>query len=295
MKKLGLCLLVIVLAAAAGFYFYTRSGADMSGPGAVVTSGYVPYTLAREISGGAVEVAMLLPPGAEPHGFEPSPGSMVAVHRAGAVVYVSERLEPWMKDVLGAAGKNTQVVALAAPSAATADPHVWMDFGQAVELARTLTAALVQLYPQHAELFKENLTRFERNVAVLDRDFARVLSSCETREVVHIGHLAFGALAKRYNLTLTALAGTSHDGEHSVRKLAGLVKHIRAAHVKALFTEEAVSPRLAQAVAAETGAEILPLYTVEHISKDDFNRAVTYEELMRRNLTSLQRGLACRK
>ncbi|MBR4592324.1 MAG: zinc ABC transporter substrate-binding protein, partial [Elusimicrobiaceae bacterium] len=50
---------------------------------------------------------MLLPPGAEPHAFEPTPGSMVLVHRADAFVYISDWLEPWVKDILGAAGKKT--------------------------------------------------------------------------------------------------------------------------------------------------------------------------------------------
>ncbi|MBQ8032854.1 MAG: zinc ABC transporter substrate-binding protein, partial [Elusimicrobiaceae bacterium] len=61
----------------------------------------------------------------------------------------------------------------------------------------------------------------------------------------------------------------------------------------AIFTEDTLSPRLAKAVAQETGAQIFPLYPIEHISKTDFNANVTYAELMRRNLESLARGLQC--
>lgn len=259
----------------------------------VVTSGYVPYTLTKQLSGGLLEVEMLLPPNAEPHSFEPSPGSLVAVHHAAALVYVSDRLEPWVQAVLGAAGKDTRVVSLADGLAQTEDPHVWMDFGAVVDMARTVVAVLTEIDPPHAAVYRDNLLRFEQEIAVLDRDFAATLANCQTREMVHIGHLAFAALAKRYNLSLRALAGTSHDGEHSARKLADLVKHIRAQGVHALFTEEAVSPRLSSAVAAETGAEILPLYPVEYVSKEDFNQGVSYSQFMRRNLESLQKGLKC--
>ena len=261
----------------------------------VVVSGYVPYTLVREISGGQVKPEMLLPPGAEPHSFEPAPGSMVAVHNARAFIYVSDALEPWVKDVLGAAGPQTRVTALAENLPPQADPHVWMDFDNMRQLARTVADVLTGMDPDNASFYEENLKQFEQKIAALDNDFSRQLFSCESREVVHVGHLAFGALAKRYHLSLTALTGTSHDGEHSPRKLAELIKHIRRSHVKALFTEDALSPRLAQTVAAETGTQILPLYTVEDISKDDFARGVTYEELMRRNLESLTRGLSCKK
>ncbi len=295
MKKI-IFFLVFIILVAVGICWLKRADRPASAQKPVIiTSGYVPYILAREIGGGLLPVQMLLPPGAEPHSFEPSPGSLIAVHNARVFVYVSDKLEPWVKDVLGAAGKDTRVVALADGFPPSEDPHVWMNFSAAVDMARVLAQMLSEMDPQNAPVYEKNLKQFEQNVAVLDMDYARGLSSCESREVVHVGHLAFGALAKRYNLSLTALAGTSHDGEHSARKLTELVKHIRTARVKTLFTEEAVSPRLAQTVAAETGARILPLYTIEDVSKDDFNRTVTYEDFMRRNLISLQEGLTCQK
>jgi len=293
MKKGLLFLIGALVLLAAGALFFTVS--PKTAASLVVVSGYVPYTLVSEISGGNVKPEMLLPPGAEPHSFEPAPGTMVAVHNARAFIYVSNQLEPWAKDVLGAAGPQTRVVALADNIPPQDDPHVWMDFDPMRQLARTVADVLTDMDPANASVYEKNLKQFEQQISTLDSDFARQLSSCESREVVHVGHLAFGGLAKRYHLSLTALTGTSHDGEHSPRKLAELIKHIRRARVKALFTEDALSPRLAQTVAAETGTQILPLYTVEDVSKDDFTRGVTYEELMRRNLASLTRGLSCKK
>lgn len=290
-KRIWVLIFVFVIAGLGLIRFFHKTPVSA----AVITSGYVPYTLARQLSGGLLPIEMLLPPGAEPHSFEPSPGSMVAVHNARAFVYVSDTLEPWVKDVLGAAGKTTRIVNLSQSAAPSADPHVWMDFGAAVDMARALTQVFSELDPHHASVYEKNLKQFEQEVAVLDMDFAHALASCESHDVVHIGHLAFGALAKRYHLSLTALAGTSHDGEHSAQKLIDLIKHIRTKQIKSLFTEEAVSPRLAQTVAGETGAQLFPLYTLEDISKDDFASGATYAQLMRRNLESLQQGLVCQK
>ncbi|MBR4682963.1 MAG: zinc ABC transporter substrate-binding protein [Elusimicrobiaceae bacterium] len=293
MKKMLFPLVLIVLIIL-GFYYGKKVKNPTVSQPQIVVSSYVPYTLAKQLSGGQLNIEMLLPPNAEPHAFEPSPGSLVQVHRAAAFVYVSNRLEPWARDVLGAAGQNTRVVELAAELPVGEDPHVWMDFGQVIDMARRIEALLAEIDPAHATDYRANLAGFETEIAVLDRDFANSLVTCQHREIVHIGHLAFGALAKRYHLSITALAGTSHDGEHSAHKLADLVKHIRAKQVKTLFTEEAVSPRLAEAVATETGAEMLPLYTIEHVSKTDFDSAVTYAQLMQRNLKSLKQGLVCR-
>lgn len=293
MKKIFFILIVFVLSG--GIYWrVSRTDAPRKDKMSVVVSGYVPYTLARQIGGDKISLSMLLPANAEPHSFEPAPGDMVAVRRADVFAYVSARIEPWAKDVLSAAGPDTQVVEAAAFSAASDDPHVWMDFDNASRIAAALAETFARKDPQNAGVYQANLAAFQAELAELDGAYRRGLANCQSREVVHVGHLAFKHLTKKYNLSLSALAGASHDGEHSARKLADLVKFIRRKNVKTIFTEETLSPRLSAAVAEETGAQILPLYTVEHVSKDDFDRGVTYGGLMRRNLENLQRGLACK-
>lgn len=293
MKKAFFAITVLV-ALSLLYWGFSRPRPQAKDNLSVVVSGYVPYTLVRQIGGDKVSVSMLLPANAEPHSFEPAPGDMVAVRRADVFAYVSARIEPWAKDVLSAAGPDTRVVEAAAFAAASDDPHVWMDFNNAGLIAAALAEAFSEKDPQNAGFYQANLAAFQAELAALDADYQRALADCQSREVVHVGHLAFKNLTGKYNLSLSALAGASHDGEHSARKLADLVKLIRQKNVKTIFTEETLSPRLAAVVAEETGAQILPLYTVEHVSKDDFERGVTYGELMRCNLESLQRGLGCK-
>lgn len=293
MKKLFFAVIALGLA---GLLFFTlsRTKKQTDGKLSVVVSGYVPYTLAKQIGGDKISLSMLLPANAEPHSFEPAPGDMVAVRHADAFIYVSPRLEPWAKDVLSAAGPDTRVVEAASSVPASEDPHIWMDFQNAGKIAAALAEAFSELDPADADFYQHNLAAFQAELADLDAAYQRGLADCQSREVVHVGHLAFKNLTNNYNLSLSALAGASHDGEHSARKLADLVKFIRRKNVKTIFTEETLSPRLSAAVAEETGAQILPLYTVEHVGKDDFVRGVTYGELMHRNLDSLQRGLECK-
>lgn len=293
MKKTFFALIVFLVLGLL-YWGFSRPQIQKDGKTSVVVSGYVPYTLARQIGGDKIALSMLLPANAEPHSFEPAPGDMVAVRRADVFVYVSPRLEPWAKDVLSASGPETLAVEAAALAVQSEDPHVWMDFNNAGRIAAALAGALSEKDPQNQAFYRQNLDAFQTELAALDADYQRALADCRTREVVHIGHLAFKNLAQRYHLSLSALAGSSHDGEHSARKLADLVKFIRQKNVKTIFTEETLSPRLSAAVAEETGTQILPLYTVEHVSKEDFARGVTYIELMRRNLESLKRGLECK-
>ncbi|MBO5911604.1 MAG: zinc ABC transporter substrate-binding protein [Elusimicrobiaceae bacterium] len=292
-------LLSILFLVAAGAIWWASISSTVRNPvvdnnnPVLVTSGYVPYTLAKELAEGNVNVLMLLPPGAEPHAFEPTPGALITLKHANAFVYLSDELEPWAADLAKVAAEKATVLKLADSVPASADPHVWMNLENVKLLAAQIEKVLTQIDPAHELAYGENLAKLDRKIDELAKEFQTVLANCKSREVVHIGHLAFKNLTDAYGLTLTALAGTSHDGEHSAKKLAALVNQIKTKNISAIFTEDTLSPRLAQAVSAETGAQILPLYSIEHISKKDFNQNVTYAELMRRNLESLTRGLQC--
>lgn len=259
----------------------------------VVTSGYVPYTLTKQIAGDTVHVQQLLPPGAEPHSFEPTPGAFVALNQADAFIYISDELEPWAADLAATVEDRVQILPLAAIFETSADPHVWMNLQKAKLMAYEISALLAQINPGERARYEQNYALLASQIEELEQQFKEVLSSCKHQQVVHIGHLAFGNLLRPYGIKLTALAGTSHEGEHSAKKIARLMWEIKSHRLPAIFTEESVSPRLAQTVAAETGVEILPLYSVEHISKQDFDSAVTYVDLMKRNLENLKRGLVC--
>lgn len=260
----------------------------------IVVSGYVPYTLTKQLAGNSVNLLMLLPPGTEPHSFEPTPGVLVSLKKADAFIYISDELEPWAHDLANAAGENTHILQLAKSIPHSQDPHVWMNPKQADAMVYQIAALLEKISPQTQPVTRESYIKLSEELTQLDQQFKTALSDCASREVVHIGHLAFKNLTDAYGLHLTALAGSAHDGEHSAKKLAGLTKQIKDKNIHTVFTEETLSPRLAQTVAQETGVQILPLYPIEHISKKDFNANITYADLMRRNLDSLVRGLSCK-
>lgn len=258
----------------------------------VTVSGYVAYSLAKQIGGDRVTLHMLVPPGTEPHSFEPTPGSIIAVNEADLFVYVSPRVEPWTTDILkGLSGVNALETG---PSLPEQDPHVWMTPYGALEMAKRISKALIKADPEGKAYYKQNLRFFEEEIKELHASFMNGFADCQSRDVVHVGHLAFGNLAQTYGLRLQSLTGTSHQSEHSVHRLAELVRYIRKHGVPAVFTEEMLSQDLADTVARETNVRVLPLYTVEEVSKKDFDAGITYGEYMRRNLHNLREGLKCR-
>lgn len=291
MKKIFISFLLLVLGLL--IWQWVRTQKPIPATQAVVVSGYVPYTLVHQLVGDAIPIEMLLPAGTEPHAFEPTPFVLVQLQRAGAFIFTSAVLEPWAADLAKSVPSGVPVLQLDKQISSTTDPHSWMNLHNGQVMAYQVAVLLAQLEAVPREKLDENYLQLAQELEELEKDFARTLASCQYKEVVHIGHSAFGNLLTPYGIKLTALAGSSHEGEQSAKKIVELIREIKDKNLPAIFTEETISPRLAQTVAAETGVDILKLYPIEHISKTDFEARVTYADLMRRNLQNLARGLQC--
>lgn len=259
----------------------------------VVVSSYVPYSLVKELAGEKVSLNMILPPNAEPHEFEPSPGNIIAVDQSQLFVYISNELEPWARDLVTSSSAEEKAVALSEGISGVKDAHVWMDFNNWVLMADYLEREFEKIDSANKEYYQENLSKIKESIKNLQETYNQELSDCKTRTLVHVGHLAFGLLAEKYQLSLVSLDGNSHQAEPSVKKMMELVKQIRKENLPVIFSEEEISQRLVDTLASETKTEVLPLFTVEHISKKDFLANVSYEDLMYRNLANLKRGLQC--
>ena len=107
------------------------------------------------------------------------------------------------------------------------------------------------------------------------------------------GHEAFGYLARRYNLELVAIAGLSPDAEPDPRRLAELTDLVRQRGVTTIFTEELVSPKVAETLAREAGVTTAVLHTIEGLESEG-EPGADYFSLMRDNLAALRQALGCR-
>ncbi len=255
----------------------------------VATSNYVVYSIAAQVLSGAAEVTMLVPPAAEAHHFEPSAQTIIDVQNAAFFFYISDTLEPWALKISSGRG-----IALAnyAPNK-TGDPHLWMDFDNTAAMGEAIASAVARQYPDLEGKLLKNVLNFQNEISMLKRLYADGLKVCQSRAIYHVGHLAFGYIAQNYNLQFKPLIGATFDAEPSARDLANMIKQIKAAGVKYIFTEDAVNTKLAATISAESGAQVLRLYTIEFITKDEFLQKPPYRKFMTENLQNLIKGLGC--
>jgi zinc transport system substrate-binding protein len=265
----------------------------------VVTTIYPLWEFSRRVAGDRAEVVALVPPGVEPHDWEPAPRDVGQIQRSAVFVHTGTGLDGWAEKLLAdLTGRRGVVVNASAglPRLAVggvADPHVWLDPTLARAQARAIAAGLAEADPEGRALYSERAQAFAALLDTLDQDLTAGLRECARREMV-TSHAAFGYLAQRYRLVQVPVMGLSPEAEPSPADLAAIVRTARRHQVTHVFFERLLSPGLAETLSREIGATPLLLDPIEAVSPADAAAGNGYLEIMRANLASLRTALACR-
>ena len=154
--------------------------------------------------------------------------------------------------------------------------------------------ALTKADPRGAATYSANAADLDAELAALDTRFRDGLAACDRRLVV-TAHAAFGYLAAAYGLKQEGVAGLSPDVEPNPKRLAELTDLVEAKGVTTIFTEELVSPKIAQTLAREAGGvKTAVLSPLEGLTAKDLDRGHDYVTVMDRNLARLRPALGCR-
>jgi zinc/manganese transport system substrate-binding protein len=279
----ALALLVLMLGCTAA----PGGSAEGSPIGVVATTTQVG-SIVEEVGGEAVDLTVLLEPGVEAHDFEMTPDAGAAVEQADLILKSGAGLEAWLDQAVETIGGADRVrdlsegVELRAPSEGEAahgeeeaaegehadevDPHYWLSAPNAIVMVENARDALIAAAPGAAAAIQERSEDLIARLEAADVEIHSLMEEIpEDRRTIVTDHDALGYFLDAYGLTFGGSVFPSLDvaAEPSAREIEELVTAIRASGVRAIFSESAVDPRLAQAVADETGAVVVeePLYT----------------------------------
>lgn len=257
-----------------------------------------------QVGGERVEVYALVPAGADPHTFEPTPKEARQLATADLLFMNGLGYEAWLAKFLqSAGGPGLRIVTLSEglvplPGATFTpddghghgpggDPHFWLDVRYAMHYVRRIEEALTGADPEGADYYRARAAAYIAELEALDRWFAEQIAQIPPENrVVLTYHSAFAYMAARYGLTLHGVVVQNPDREPSSRELAALIQDVRRLGIKAIFAEPQINPRFAQTLAAETGIRVATLYS------DALSDAVpTYVDMMRHNAHALVEAL----
>lgn len=171
------------------------------------------------------------------------------------------------------------------------DPHVWLaPLNAKVELGN-IRDALVEVDPDGKETYDANYETYAAEFDKLDQEYKDGLKDLKNNKIV-VSHEAFGYLCDAYGLEQEGIEGINADSEPDAKRMAEIADYVRENNIKVIFSEELVSPKVAEAIASETGAEVLLLNPLEGLSDEEMAAGEDYFSVMRTNLEYLKKALA---
>lgn len=266
----------------------------------VLTTFTVVADMVENVAGGRVEVASITKPGAEIHGYEPTPSDIARAEGADLIFDNGLGLERWFEQfVAGSEAKRVTLsdgvepIAIEGESeyAGRPNPHAWMSVAAAEVYVDNIRDGLTELdpageaaYARNAERYKERLGRVgefvERELASLPAD-QRMLVSCEG---------AFSYMARDFGLDEAYLWPVNAEREGTPQQIAAVVDVVRERGVPAVFCESTVSDEAQRQVAAESGARFGGALYVDSLSEQG-GPVPSYEALLRRDAATIVAGL----
>lgn len=259
---------------------------------------------ARAVGGRRVVVHQILQANSDPHSYEPRPSDVAAAAEAKLVLLNGDGLDAWMGKVVKQAGGHLRVLDVGArvpvrlpgessgPDASRIDPHWWHDPANARAAVRAIGYAFGRADPRQAAAYRRRASDYVVRLGRLDVAIRACLARVPARRHRLVtDHDAFGYFAHRYGIRVVGavIASQTTEAQPSSGGVADLVALIRREHVAAVFPESSINPKLAQAIARQTGASSdLTLYGDTLGSKG--SAGATYLGMEGANTAAMARG-----
>ncbi|WP_047374292.1 metal ABC transporter solute-binding protein, Zn/Mn family [Exiguobacterium sp. ZOR0005] len=317
----------------------------------VYASTFALKSIAEEIGGDRVQVEMVIPPGADPHTYEPTSRQMTQIAEADLFLTVGHDLEPYVESMeKSLANEDVSFVKTAenvtlldadktvhvhgedehahgedehaheedehaheedehaheedehaheedehaheedahGHSHGQYDPHVWLDPMNAVSMAEAVEAAFADQAPDYKDEFADRLSAFKEEAEALDAELQAAVDGGSKKQLL-VTHAAYGYMADRYGFEQLPIAGLTPSEEPSQQALKRVIEEARAHDLTHIAFEDTVTPKVAEVVKNEIGAETVTIYNLESVTKEQMEQS--YFDLMRENVKALEIAL----
>ena len=329
MKRIASFLLVLALTLSLAACAAPAEKTD-DGKLQIVATLFPYYDFARAIVGDRADVTLLLSPGREAHSFEPTPLDAVTISEADVFLYNGGEGEYWVDSMLDAAGENIAVVARMMDyvdaldeeyvegmqgaddhdhghddhdhdhddhddhdsDEVEYDEHIWTSPKNAVVLCRAVCDAICKADPANEDFYRANCEDYCAQLEELDARFSALCESAPRKLLVFADRFPMLYFCREYGLDYrAAFHGCSGDTEPSLATIKFLIDKVEDENIPVVYTIDFGTKKVAAVVSECTGAAVDTLYSMQTVSRADFDAGETYLTLMERNYEALRKGL----
>lgn len=272
----------------------TRTPTAAGGAPLVLATTTFLADIARNVAGSRLVVRSLLPPGANPHEFQPEPKDAAAVAECQLLIVNGLGYEAWLSNLLAASEHNpATVTASAGLTAQGGDPHMWMDPLNAVRYAENIRDALSKADPEGASAYAANADAYAAGLRDLDAWIrAQVALIPPERRLLVTNHDELGYFASEYGFKIlgAVIPSVTSDSAPSAQQMAQLIQMVESSGAPAIFLDVNENQNLARQIASETGAKVVTDLYVESLSPKD-GPAPSYIAMMKYDVTAIVSAL----
>ncbi|MBD2335504.1 zinc ABC transporter substrate-binding protein [Calothrix sp. FACHB-156] len=270
----------------------------------VVATTSIICDFARQIAKTTINLTCLIPPGTDPHVYQPKPEDREALQQANLILYNGYNLEPRLirqiKTIKSAAPKIA-VAPLAVPKPQkfrengniVTDPHIWHNAKYAIRMVEVISSNLGKLEPSNAKTYNSNQRKITRELSQLDRWIkARIASIPNNKRTVVTSHNALGYYTQAYGLSLIGtLEGISTNDRPTNTQVKNLAKNIERAKVPTIFAEADINSNVIQSVSKVATVKLSERLLYADGLGSPGTEGETYQSMMVANTRTLVEGL----
>ncbi len=270
---LAVCLLLLAVSCG--------DGEQETGKVGLVVTILPQVEFATRVGGNEVEVTVMVPEGASPHLYEPTPGQMTRVSEADIYAKVGSGVEfelVWMDriaeqnqdmllvdcsegiDLIEMAGSHGEEGGVHHQGAA--DPHIWMSPINAKLMVQNLCDGLKEIDPENSDYYEANCAAYLDELDKLHEEIFSGLTDVENRRFM-VYHPSFGYFAEEYDLEMIAVEEGGKDP--TAKGMARLIDQAIEEGIDVVFTSPQFNPQSAQVIADEIGGTVI---SVDPLARD---------------------------
>lgn len=265
----------------------------------VVTTFTIIADMAQNVAGDAAIVESITKPGAEIHGYEPTPQDIVKAQRADLVLWNGLNLERWFEKFFANLRKVPSAVLSEGiepigieegPYTGRPNPHAWMSPKNALIYVENIRKALVKIDPANEKIYNANAKAYAAKFAAIEENVRTELTKIpEDRRWLVTSEGAFPYLARNFGMKELFLWAVNADQQGTPQQVQKVIDGVRKNRIPVVFSESTVSDKPARQVARETGARYGGVLYVDSLTAKD-GPAPTYLKLMEYNAKTIVKG-----
>jgi ABC-type Zn uptake system ZnuABC Zn-binding protein ZnuA len=256
--------------------------------------------MVSEIGGDKIESISITKPGAEIHGYQPTPSDLVRAQDATIIFENGMNLELWTEKLRASipdvpvvrVSDGVEVISIASDAyAGKPNPHAWMSPQQGLVYVENIRRELTEILPEHADYFAERAEAYSARIQELDERLEVALAALpENNRALVTCEGAFSYLANDYGLDEIYLWPTNSDAQGTPQQVAKVIEEVNERNIPTVFCESTVEPQLQNEVAGATNAELGGLLYVDSLSEAD-GPATSYITLLEHTTGVIIAGL----